>query len=527
VRRQDPATLAVVSVVTGMGLGIRLAAVIPSPFPLNDGGLFYTMIADLVSNQLKLPAYTTYNTASIPFAYPPLAFYFYAILHIVTHISLLRLMQYGPPIISSLSIPAFYLLAEELLDSKVQAVLSMLVFALLPRAFDWLIMGGGVTRSFGMLFALLAIRQAYRLFGTPAKEAILPMIVTGGLVAYSHPEAATHTALTAVLFYLWKDRTRRGLLSAALVVVGILALTSPWWAAVLRGHGLNPFLAAAAAARQDSYNVFAGLLALFRFDFADEPFVAVLTVLGLVGIVFQLAHRQYLLPVWLLAMHTLEPRGGTLFMMIPLAMCTGVALDKVVLPPLDLPGTAPPFSLKQEIEPGANSLDRLFRGRGARLFLGFLLCYAGVSAFAASWSILHEFTLATPDLQAFAWVRSNTGAQSRFSLVTGELPLRDASSEWFPALTGRISLGTVFGFEWIHDKDFSARVERYESLQACAVQGSDCLEAWSKNHGEPLEYVYIRDAAGISAVPLEAYLSKSPDFEDVYSSQTVAIFRLK
>ncbi len=44
-------------------------------FPLNDGGLFATMIQDLVNNRLLLPASTTYNGLDIPFAYPPLAFY--------------------------------------------------------------------------------------------------------------------------------------------------------------------------------------------------------------------------------------------------------------------------------------------------------------------------------------------------------------------------------------------------------------------------------------------------------------------
>src|SRR5215470_9642735 len=63
-----------------IGGAIRLFYVAHADFPLNDGGLFYTMTEDLRADKYVLPFYTSYNGGSIPYAYPPLAFYLSAAL---------------------------------------------------------------------------------------------------------------------------------------------------------------------------------------------------------------------------------------------------------------------------------------------------------------------------------------------------------------------------------------------------------------------------------------------------------------
>jgi len=61
------------------GAVVRFVPAASSGFPLNDGGLFYTMIRDLKANHFILPQFTTYNFVDIPFAYPPVGFYIAAI----------------------------------------------------------------------------------------------------------------------------------------------------------------------------------------------------------------------------------------------------------------------------------------------------------------------------------------------------------------------------------------------------------------------------------------------------------------
>ncbi len=205
----------VVFFITLIGLVIRVAAPLQAGFPLNDGGLFYDMIVDLQAAHYALPMYATYNSAIIPFAYPPLAFYLTGLLADILHISPLDLVRLLPALISGLTIPAFYLLAREITDSKLQIVFGVFAFALIPRDFAWLIMGGGITRSFGMLFAILTMVFAYRFYNGHATRHLLASILLGALTVATHPEATVHTAITALVFYLWKDRSLKGVLALA------------------------------------------------------------------------------------------------------------------------------------------------------------------------------------------------------------------------------------------------------------------------------------------------------------------------
>ncbi len=522
-RRLDPQAGVLLAFSTVLGLGIRLAVVAPAGFPLNDGGLFYKMITDLATNHLRLPAYTTYNSALIPFAYPPLAFYFYAALNLATHWPVLTLMRYGPALVSAASIPAFFLLASEMLASRSARALATLIFALLPRAFDWLIMGGGVTRSLGLLFALLTMWQSFRLLRGHRWRLVLTVAFMAALVVATHPEATVHTAIATLMFYLWWDRSRARLVQSTVAAAGALVLTAPWWATVLVRHGLDPYLAVAQAARTDGYGPIAALLSFFRFDFADEPFIALLTVLGLIGLASELARKRSLLPAWLLTTYLLEPRGAPTFMMIPLAMCAALGLTTVILPAIPHPAAPGTPSPDGKFANDSNWLGGLVGHPAARLTLAFVTLYAAVSAYAVGWRV-RELSLGTEDLRAMEWVRDNTGLGIRFALITPQLPLRDASSEWFPAITDRTSVATAFGAEWLARSDFAEVLQRYRDLQACAQRDAACLRDWSSEYAVQPEYVYIEDPIDIGNVALARFLASAPGFQEVYQSKNVAIF---
>ncbi len=518
---------AVVTFSTLLGLGIRLAIVARSSFPLNDGGLFYAMINDLLASQFRLPAFTSYNAAGIPFAYPPLAFYLYALVHLVSSIPVTRLMLIGPALVSTASIPLFYLLAHDVTQSARLGALATVVFALLPRAFDWTIMGGGVTRSLGMVFALLAMRAAYHVFVLADRREIVPLALFGSLAVYSHPEAAVHTTISAIVFYLWKDRSLRGLASALEAAAGAVVLTSPWWGTILAQHGPGPLLSAVRAARVDSIGPLGAFLSLLRFDFADEPFIGLLTVFGLIGVAFEISHRRYLFGLWLLAMGVLEPRGAPTFMMIPLAMGAGTALESVILPALAGARHGATQAPTEGPVAAEDWFEALLQPASTRWFMGLVLAFSAISAYAVGWRVQEQLTLKADDLQALEWVRSHTDPQSRFALVTQQLPFRDATSEWFPALTGRQSVATVFGYEWLDGADFARRIAQYQGLQACAQQDIECLGSWEMKYGSTYDYLYISDPAGFRDVALATFLARSPQAEILYQSPTVDIYMIR
>src|SRR5512140_1332957 len=150
-----------------IGLLVRLLPALGASFPLNDGGLFYRMILEVQANHFRLPLFTSYNLEHIPFAYPPLGLYAAALLSSGLHANVLDVLRLVPAIVSSLSVPVFYFLARRVLKSGPYTTLAATVaFALLPRAFEWQIMGGGITRSFGFLFTMLTWHAACDLFET-------------------------------------------------------------------------------------------------------------------------------------------------------------------------------------------------------------------------------------------------------------------------------------------------------------------------------------------------------------------------
>jgi hypothetical protein len=524
VSNKDHSSTIALLFLTLLALGVRFIVVFPAAFPLNDGGLFHEFITTLVANKFLLPAFSVYNGESIPYAYPPLAFYMVGALNQVFRIPLLQLLQFMPVLLTVACIPAFHLLASEILQSRRQAALATLAFAFIPRTFDWLIMGGGITRALGLLLALLLMRHLVRLFIGRAGTAILPGIIFGALLVLSHPQAAAHTAMTAGLFYVWRDRSRTGLRDGLMTAAGIAVITAPWWLTVIARHGIDPFLAVSAAARADSYGPLVGLFALFRFDFTDEPFLRIFAVLGLLGLAFKMARREYLLAIWFVILHLLEPRGGTLFMMIPLAMAAGFSLDMVVLPAVGAGRARDGLPSAETTALASQWLPEFLGSTGTRIALAFLTLYGCLSAFTVGSEIRQKYTLTARDSEAFEWVRENTPPESRFALVTQGLPLRDAASEWFPALTGRRSIATVFGLEWVRKVDFARQIERHLSLQACAAQDADCLDLWAREHGEDIDYVYLRLENLVERSALHESLARSGQFEQVYADGNLTIY---
>ncbi len=339
-----------------LGAVVRFAPTMIAHSPINDGGMFYAMIGDLKANGFLLPAFTTYNHLNIPFAYPPLSLYAGALLSGLG-IPTIEIMRWLPPLVSTLSILAFYWMASVMLGSRPTAALSAMAYALMPRSFSWYVMGGGLSRTFGILFLLLACGSAWALFSQGGRKYIWLTALFGAAAVLSHPETGLHTAAACLLIWLFKGRNRTGLRDALLVGFGVILLTSPWWGTVLAQHGLAPFRSALNTGGHG------GLFWLpwLTFDFAEERFVSLFTVLGLIGLAAACIRRQWFLPAWLLLPFLIEPRSAMAIAALPLAILAGLGLADFVIPRL--------ASLEVKTCAGCRGLDRLYvpeQGRADR-----------------------------------------------------------------------------------------------------------------------------------------------------------------
>lgn len=460
--------------VTIVNITLRLPMALQVQAPLNDGGLFYQMILDLQANHFLLPLFTTYNNAYIPFAYPPFGLYFAGLISSLFHIDVLTLARFLPSIINALSAPAFYFLARSILGPKRETAFSAtLVFILTPRGFIWQIMGGGLTRAFGLLFALLTLRAAYELYTKHNNNLLIPLVCFGTLTVLSHPEAATHTVIAALIFYFLLDRSVQGALLSIQAASAILLLSAPWWATVIAHHGIDPFLAIISAAREGTSVTFGGRVFLtFQFNFTGEPFLPLIAVLGLIGLFTLLAQRKFLIPLWVTVPLFLEPRSAPQFMVIPLAILAGIGLTEILLPALATLTPDHPHWSKQI----------------SSIVVIYFFLYTILSAYIAESQVIN-ITLKPEEFQAFQWIKNNTSQDSRFAILTNGGPVYDSIAEWFPALTKRTSVDTVFGTEWLRNESFRKNSMRYGDLQACLSRDESCIEAWAHQYNLSFSFI--------------------------------------
>lgn len=435
-------------------------------FPINDGGMFAVMVDDLRASGYALPVSTSYNLDHLPYAYPPLGFYLGRILADLTGWSSVEVARWLPAFFASLAVGAFYLLAVRLLPSRLHAALATLFFALTPRAFSWFVEGGGITRSPAQFFMLLTFASVVELYRRGRRRDVFWSGLWGALTVLSHPEAAVHAAFSCLLFWVMLGRTRQSFLHSVGVAALVAVLSAPWWVTVLARHGLETILTAASTGQK-----WLALLHLVFFSFTEEPYATLTAVLGLIGLARQVSRREWLLPLWLILPFVVEGRSAHLPAVIPLSMLAAIAVLDVVFAALR-PASA------------ADGVTPLERGLFSYLFLYLLFSALAFGAEIASVRVY------TGDQAALGWVRENTPAGARFLVLTGSQSVSyDPLPEWFPALTGRHSVYTVQGLEWVAGQSFAEAVGQAARAQECLLVSAACV--METIHNQAVDYIYI------------------------------------
>ncbi len=540
-------------VTAALGFFVRAYRTFATDFPLNDGGLFLVMTRDLQRSHYLLPVTTTYNGAGIPFAYSPFGFYVAGLLNDITRIPLLDVFRLLTLFVTTAVVVALFALAREMLASRVAIIAATVAFALIPRSFVWLLMGGGLTRSFGYLFALLAIRQVYLLY-TRRELRLVPLAALfSALTFMSHLETGKWLAISIAVFFLCYGRHWRGVMHSALLAVGTLVLSAPWWGTVIAYHGLAPFLAASGT----DVSVFTGKAerteiwnALKVFGIAtNEPYFWLIGSIALLGVLtttvsaLAATNRRNVvlpvLPIWWLAAVVLDNRAAATYTTAPIALLAGIALADVILPALtrafassslEWHETMTP-SLRQTLSATTSSIPNNATDTGATyravaadrggergawrpsgtkaswrlvarewpviLVVGAMLGYAVLGALTPRHDVSGDLpslvSLSPDERAAMIWAGENTPVGSTFFVASGGNAWpTDRIVEWFPALSGRISVNTPQGYEWTPNKGFLGRIFRYNFGVSCAWSDGYCLDRWSIGTGATFEYVFVR-----------------------------------
>jgi hypothetical protein len=498
-----------------LGAAVRFFPILNSNFPLTDGGLFYRMTMDLLDNHFSLPAFITYNGSVIPYGYPPLAFYLMAFFQHFLHIGVITQLRFFPPLISTLTIPALYFLSKSITGSKVKSIYAIFAYALMPASYLWLIMGGGITRSLGLFFSILAVLFIWEMFHTLKISSALLSIVFCSLTILSHPGTAWFLFLSAMLIGILYGLNRKGLLLALITLLGVLLITLPWWLQVLRNAGFVPFIN---AFRTGGFIN----LSVFLFYFTGEIFASFIAVVAFTGIFAELSRRKVFLFSWLILIALLAPRMGPTFATLPAAILFGSGMVWVIFPGL-LSNTG-----HGAVE--VHSLSDMFTVQVFKIFFSVILILVLISAMAAPFNgntpiqVLSQY-----DQQAMEWVSKNTPVDSKFAVVTGGEWPTDSVSEWFPSLANRTSISTVQGSEWSPGNEFNNKINRNVVLQGCATQGFACILDWSNENSESYSYLYLSNSKSgnpSTRIPLAYSPTPTDKFQLVYENPGILIYKV-
>ena len=493
------------------GALIRLNPALSASFPLNDGGLFYVMAQELQDSHLRLPYYVSYNGGQIPFIYPPLGHFLLVIFAEVTHTPLITMMRLLPPFISILTIPAFYFLARSLLNEKGTAFISVCVFAVLPPAFDWLIMGGSITRTPGFLFALLTLNQAILLYRYCRKVNLILTVVFSSLTVFSHPAMAWFVLYSSILFFLYFLPNLKKLGLSLVVAVSVILLTTPWWFTLVARFGFQPLLNALKVGT-GSISGWTFFLP-FLFLFTNEPLLDLQAVLGLLGVMVAVRERKFMLVAWFLLIFVVQTRESAIVASIPFAMLVGLGIGHLVLPGL-----------------GRSGIDEIYKIHwrptlSQVLFLVYVIVVGLFSAYSVVGSMK---AISQGDIEAMTWIKTNTPLSSRFLVILGEGSVDVNVSEWFPALTQRVSVNTREGMEWSAIEIGKTDPATFARLQSCALQTVSCIEEWSRQSENYWDYLYLPVKAATmadgSTSKLFKSLQSSPSYELIFQSESVYMF---
>lgn len=487
-----------------LGSFVRLTPVISASFPIKDGGLFSVFVDEILNNRFSLPMFIPYNDLTIPFAYPPLSFYLSAILSFSLNISTIELIKFLPVIFSILTIPAFHWLASTVLESDRQVCFATLSFALLPTAIDFMIVGGGLPRSLGYIFALLALGQTWLLFTRTNQRHLLWSILWTSLAFLTHPVVAKFLVYSLVVIFLSKGRTKNGMGYLFGIICGAALLTSPWWLIVISRHGIAPYFNALQAIPQS----WTSYLAVFLFMQTNEPYLHIQGLIALIGIFVCLSRRNYWLPTWLAAVFIFEPRLVASYSILPTALFVGTGLDFLIA------SLNPPNATHNSL----SSLNKNPLSPTSKIMLGFFLLYALVSAYIAA----PRQYLSVNNRQAMAWIKDNLPANSQFLIISGiNGPGEDYISEWFPVLSDSTSLATPQGREWFSGNEFVKLWQNHDKLQGCREKDVSCVENWGKENNGEFSYVYLYKSTKMNTINASL---KSSGFQVIFENSEVMLF---
>lgn len=462
-----PAILWTTGVFTTVAVLLRLHYFTDSDLPINDGALFYVYTAAILENDLALPTAVEFNDFTLPFAYPPLSFWFSSLLVSVFGFDLLGVVKYVPLVSNLGYLALFVAFLRALKVPWSTATLASAIFFLSHRSFEYLIMGGGLSRSTGAVFTLASWAFAGRL----AHDRSSPWMIAAGICCAAaistHLEwgivsAVGITLVLAVYSRHWTE----GLVAVGSVGALSAVLITPWLIWIHRHHGFDPFVHAARTSFWNPLETGFDVLYLNIFPWY-------LRIFCVIGVWEGVKNRRYFWILLTLSLALFTPRHFD----------TAAVASNSVLAAIGI------FHLWRTlggvVSRAAERSTRFHALAGARSAVTFpvLVVLTTLYVTLASYYQLGQVSMGTlrPEVRAaMRWIDGNVSEDARFAVVSPDPWYVDEVNEWFPLLANAISLTTVQGTEWVGGGEFARRSSEGGRLKAlpCPYVTDDLVDTY-------------------------------------------------
>ncbi len=456
-------------IVFGAGLRLYPLFIFPIDEPFRLGGLFYEFSNQIVLNNFVFPETIPYYSAGgIPFAYPPLSFYMQAILIHLFNPALFFTVNLLPPLITILTLPAFYWMIQQYTDNHQLAIAGLFAYALMPAAFINQIEAAGLAEALGSVALILYLGLLLRWTKHPNwKNTILAGLALGFCVL-SSPGSAYAATLFSVIFFIWtsiQGLIKRILLpTGMLIILGVIGLiiSAPYWLSVLQNHGgdffITPFLG------QHQSSVSPGQIQDFiSFQPAGISLGFIWNWLIFAGLIWAIVKRHLLIIV-IFFMFWLIPREGIWLVSIPAAILAGMGIVFILLPLFakvfqTTSATRPPLA------PGIFGVILLI------LVIANAFFTINVSITEPTWRVSRSQIDSLLDFQ-------DEIPDNGRVIILGNIGL----AEWAPAILQREILNIEYGLEWQ-----PTELEKVQAINVALEEGDlggmiNALEAYTGDH---------------------------------------------
>lgn len=493
-------------------------------FPLGDGGLFVEMIYSIKANHYFLPSYVNYNSYQIPFVYPPLGFYLALFSSKVFSEPVLYMVRILPITINLLTVISFALLASELIKDRIELLICSGLFPIIFQVYQWTAKGGGLTRSPGFLFTVLALYFFLQYYKKDEKYYLALAALALGLVYMSHLEWALIAIASCFIFIVafGTYKSKKHFYDILVLSLGSALVSLPWWGIVLYRFGIAPFISAWSVAEMNTSQLIGKFFAGSAFSVTilpNEDYF--LPVLGVIGFASNLIYKKDLLfPVWFLILYIVAPKNSPISGLLPLVIMIAIGLrnlDRIL------------YYLAIRIKIVSKNKPHLLSGKLP--WLSISIIYLFVTAFLSLQQLIDRPVLqaiSRVDRAAMEYVERNSPKDSRFIVLTPADWYSADEAEWFPYLAKRQSLTTPQGLEWLSVFEFNKIVGQVAALSQMVRYEQSGVEP-----GRLVDYIQSNfkdyEFVAIFANNLEKEFGgflETGHYEIFYRKRDVLIFRL-